>query len=138
MRYLAIDFGEKRIGLAVGDDLTRIAGPVDTISSRDERQRSRQLAQVIERHGVDALVLGLPLNMDGTDGPAARKYRALAEQFAEQFALPVHLVDERLSTHAANQKMNGSGLTRGQKKARRDALAATEILQQFLDAPSAP
>ena len=72
--------------------------------------------------------------MDGTEGLAARKYRALANTLAEQCGLEVHLVDERLSTDAANDKMSRSGLTHGQKQARRDALAAAAILQQFLDA----
>jgi len=134
MRYLAIDFGDKRTGLAVGDDVTRIAGPVDVIETGTADQCLSRLGDAVDRHGVDALVVGLPLNMDGTEGAAARKCRELAQQLAQQCSLPVHLVDERLSSDHAEGKLDRTGLTHGQKKSRRDALAAATILQDFLDA----
>ena len=133
MRYLAIDFGDKRTGLAVGDDVTRIAGPVDVIQTGTPEQYLTRLAEAVDRHGADALVVGLPLNMDGTEGAAAKKYRAFAQQLAERCGLPVHLVDERLSSDHAEGKLDRSGLTHGQKKSRRDALAAATILQDFFD-----
>jgi len=133
MRYLAIDLGGKRTGLAVGADTTRLATPAGLIESRDEPHRLQQLRAAIEQHAPDALVLGLPLNADGSEGPAAKHARTLAEQCGKQFNLPVHLVDERLTSFAADQQMNRSGLTHGQKKARRDALAAARILQDFFD-----
>ena len=134
MRYLAIDLGDKRTGLAVGDDVTRIAGPVDVIETGAERECLTRLVQAVDRHGPDALVVGLPLNMDGTEGPAAARCRAMADRLAEQCGLNVHLVDERLSSDHAEGKLDRSGLTHGQKKSRRDALAAATILQDFLDA----
>ena len=133
MRYLAIDFGAKRTGLAVGDDVVRIAGPVEVIVTTDQRQRLLLIAKAAQRQGADALVVGLPLNMDGSEGPAALECRTQALQLGEQCGLPVHLVDERLTTAEANEKMSRSGLTRGMKQARRDALAAATILQQFLE-----
>ena len=133
MRYLSIDFGDKRTGLAVGDDVTRIAGPVEVIDTGNQAECLSRIVQAIEQQGVDALVVGLPLNMDGTEGGAAGKYRALADRLAERCGLEVHLVDERLSSNEAERKMDRSGLTRGQRKSRRDALAAAVILQDFLD-----
>ena len=133
MRYLGIDFGDKRTGLAVGDDLTCIASPLNVIYAGNQEQCISQIGEVIDQHAPDALVVGLPLNMDESEGPAAAKIRALAGRLAEQFDMVVHLVDERLSSEAANDKMSRTGLTRGQKKARRDALAAAAILQDFLD-----
>ena len=134
MRYLAIDLGDKRTGLAVGDDVTRIAGPVEVIETSSERERLALLVQAVEQHGPDALVVGLPLNMDGTEGAAAAKCRAVGDRLAEQCGLTVHLVDERLSSDHAEGKLDRTGLTHGQKKSRRDALAAATILQDFLDA----
>lgn len=133
MRYLAMDPGERRIGLAVGDDETRVANPLGVIEAGSPAQRWAALKQAVAEHEPDALVLGLPLNADGTEGPAAAKARQLALQLEERFGLPVHLVDERLSSFAADQLMSQSGLTRKQKKLRRDALAAMTILRHFLD-----
>ena len=133
MRYLAIDFGDKRTGLAVGDDELRIASPVAVIQTGAAEQCLTRLVEAIDRHGADALVVGLPLNMDGTEGAAAEKCRALASQLAEQCGLDTHLVDERLSSDHAEGKLDRSGLTHGQKKLRRDALAAATILQDFFD-----
>lgn len=133
MRYLAIDLGQKRTGLAVGSDVTRLATPVGMIESRDDKHRLEQLADAIAEHAPDAIVLGLPLSADGSEGPAAKQMRRLAEQMQQRFNLPVHLVDERLTSFSADQRMNQTGLTHGQKKARRDALAAARILQDFLD-----
>ena len=132
MRYLAIDLGEKRTGLAVGDDVTGIASPLDVIHTAGAQERFKQLERAIDEQGPDALVLGVPLNMDGSEGPGVTKSRAFAKELGERFGLPVHLVDERLTSATADDQMAQTGLTRGQKKARRDALAAAAILRNFL------
>lgn len=132
MRYLAIDLGGKRTGLAVGSDVTGLASPAGVIETADANERMRQLAKHVEDQGPGALVVGLPLNMDGSEGPAAKQVRAFAEQLSERFGLPVHLVDERLTSDAADAEMARTGLTYGQKKKRRDALAAATILSEFL------
>jgi len=132
MRYLAIDLGDKRTGVAVGDDVTRLAQPVEVIVTRQREELLRQLGRVIAEHGPGALVLGLPLNMDGSVGPAARKVEAFAKVLRERFQLPVYPFDERLTSFAADQQMRQSGLTHGQKKDRRDALAAATLLGDFL------
>jgi putative Holliday junction resolvase len=131
MRYLAIDFGERRVGLATGDDETRIASPLDVVATGSEEERDRQLEVWIADREPDALVLGLPLLADGSEGPAAKRVRAIAAAWERRFRLPVHLVDEHLSSYVADQQMSHSGLTRGKKKMRRDALAAATILRDF-------
>ena len=89
------------------------------------------IAKVIADHGPDALVMGLPLNMDDSEGPAARATRDFAVQLLQRFELPVHLVDERLTSFAADERLRDQDLTRGQKKQRQDALAAAAILEDF-------
>jgi putative holliday junction resolvase len=133
MRYLAIDLGLRRTGLAVGDDVAAIVTPLSVIVTSHAGERMRGIAREIDRHGPAALVLGLPLNMDGTDGPAAIAVREFALTLAKETALPVHLADERLSSVAADAQMAQSGMTHSQKKSRRDALAAADILKRFID-----
>lgn len=135
MRYLAIDLGGKRTGLAAGDDETRIASPVGVIEC-PAAQGARlldELAAAIREHAPDALILGLPLNMDDSEGPAAKAARVFGDTLAARVGLPVHYQDERLTTADADWSLAGSGLTRKQKKTRRDAIAAAAILQDFLD-----
>ena len=133
MRYLAIDVGTRRTGLAVGDDGSGIVSPLNVIETKSVVERDRQLALAVRDEGPDALVVGLPLNMDGSEGPAAGAMRQLAAAWGARFGLPVHLHDERLSSAAADEQMSRSGLTYGQKKQRRDALAAAAVLRDFLD-----
>jgi putative Holliday junction resolvase len=90
------------------------------------------IAEHVAEHGPDVLVVGLPLNMDGTEGDRAKICRAFGEQIAARCGLPVHYQDERLTSDAANHALARSGRTHKQKKAVRDALAAVEILRDFL------
>ena len=130
---MAIDIGGKRTGIAVGSDETGIVSPVGVIETPNADERTRQLGKAIDEHDPGALVIGLPLNMDGTEGQPAKAVRVMGEQWGSRFDLPVHFVDERLTSFAADQQMNQSGLTHGGKKARRDALAAATILRDFLE-----
>lgn len=143
MRYLAIDLGDKRTGLALGDSITRIATPHEVlevpITNKDGNALLdalvRAIHEAVGRPSPDTtLVFGLPLNMDDTEGPAAKKVRAFAARLAERAPYQVLFHDERLTTAQADWIMAQSGLTHGQKKARRDAIAAAEILKSFLDA----
>jgi len=131
MRFLAIDPGGRRTGLAVGDDATRIVTPLSPIVTASPAERLTQLARAIDRQGPDALVLGLPLNADGSEGPPATEARRFAGELHARFALSVHLADERLTSAAADAAMARSGLTHGQKKRRRDGQAAAAILRDF-------
>lgn len=132
MRYMAIDLGEKRTGLAIGDDVIRIVTPVGRIEATEER-RLDALAAAIAEHEPDALVIGLPINMDNTEGPAAKAVRDFAAKLETQTGLPIHLMDERLTSYQADQMMGPMELTRAGKKQRRDALAAAAILRDFLE-----
>ncbi|MEZ6242019.1 MAG: Holliday junction resolvase RuvX [Phycisphaerales bacterium] len=143
MRYLAIDLGDKRTGLAVGDSLTKIAGPVGILDVPIDRGGGGALLDAIdaacrEHLGEDPargeLVLGLPLNMDGSEGPRAKLVRAFADRVRARTGRAVHLHDERRSSVRADERMARTGLTHSQKKARRDAIAAAGVLQDFLDA----
>lgn len=133
MRYLAIDLGDKRTGVALGDDLTGIVTPHEVINTSSEAERFKRLRDLIEWEGPSALVVGWPLNMDGSVGPNAQKCKAFADKLGEATRLPVHLHDERLSSAAADEQMAMSGLTHKQKKARRDAMAAANILRGFFE-----
>jgi putative Holliday junction resolvase len=132
MRCLGIDYGTRRIGLAFGDDLG-VATPLPAIVDADPAQRwSALLAAARQRRATD-LVIGYPLNMDDTAGPKAKEAEAIAERLRAELGLPVHLVDERLTSYEAEasiarhkrREVRASGLI--------DSRAATLILQDFLD-----
>ncbi len=135
MRFLCFDIGDKRTGVASGDDDLGIAGPLDVIHSHSREDLAVKIAAFIESENIRQIVIGLPLNMDGTEGPRAKIVRGITDDVVQRVDCTIHFHDERQSTQAANKKMAQSGLTHAQKKARRDAIAATVILQEFLDLP---
>ncbi len=137
-RYLGIDYGTKRIGLAVGDDGTRIASPIETIESfNDVADLVRRIAAVAEEYQVDAFVVGLPMNMDGTEGEQAKITRRFGDRLEHATGKDVHYFDERLSSASARELLQPADLTRKKRHAREDAVAAQVILQAFLDAHGA-
>lgn len=138
MVYLSIDLGDKRTGLAVGDDELRLVTPLDVLESpMTEGERGDALVNAVAdaatEYGADALVVGLPFNMDGAEGPRAKAVRSFAARIAARTSLPLHFADERLTSADADWAMSQTGLTHKQKKARRDALAAAAILRGYLD-----
>ena len=133
MRYLSIDLGDKRTGLAVGDDESGVVSPLDVLVMPRGPRLVDAILNVIRLHDLQALVIGLPINMDGREGAAAKAAREFGEQLRAQTSLPVHFQDERLTSYAADQRMSQSGRTHKQKKQLRDALAAAEILRDFFD-----
>ena len=132
MRYLAVDLGAKRTGLAAGDDVVGLVQPVEVVQVPRGPALLDALARAVDRHGPDALVLGLPLNMDGTEGGATAEVRTFGAALAGRVKLPVHYHDERLSSFEADQRMARSGRTHREKKELRDALAACAILESWL------
>jgi len=143
-RLLAIDLGDKRTGLAVADTLLRIASPVGRLEVPVVQQEGAALLSALGRaigeHGARVLVFGLPLNMDGTEGPRAKMVRGFAARLgALHPACEVVFFDERLSSAQADWTMSQAGremghkLTHGQKKARRDSIAAAAILQGYVN-----
>jgi putative Holliday junction resolvase len=138
MRTLAIDLGTKRVGLALSDSGGRFATPVDVLVVSSPEEALSQVLSVVAKEGVEQIVLGLPLNMDQSLGPAARAAIAWGRTLAAESGRPVRFVDERLSSFAAEQslidrKRAGEKLTRRRKKEQLDAVAAANFLQQFLD-----
>ena len=132
MRYLGIDYGQKRTGLAICDGGEMIASPLKVLTvGQDELVAG--IAKIVKHENVDAVVLGLPLNMDGTAGYQAKRVRAFAAQMKDRIDIPIHFQDERLSSFEAEGKLSGVELTRKKKKKRLDAVAAAAILQSFLD-----
>ena len=133
-RYLGIDYGQKRIGLAVGDDLTRLASPIAVIDGPAElKAQVAEVLRVAEPYAIDAVVVGLPMNMNGTEGSQARHTRHFGAELTSASGKPVDYFDERLSSRAADALLQPIELTRGQRKRRHDAVAAQVILQAFLD-----
>lgn len=132
MRFLGIDYGTRRIGLATGDELG-VATPIPALVEAELRARRLALAEVVKLRRIDELVLGYPLNMDGSVGPKAREAEALAEELRAEFGRPVHLVDERLTSHLVEQGMNQKQLREIRAKGIIDSRAAAVILQDYLD-----
>lgn len=133
MRYLCIDLGEKRTGIATGDDVTRTVSPIAVLRLPHGPVLAAALRALIREHEPHGIVIGLPLNMDGSENESTRRVRAFGEELAASTGLPVHYQDERLTSYAADQKMARTGKTHKQKKLLRDALAAAEILRDFFE-----
>lgn len=138
MRTLAVDLGTRRVGIALSDEGGRFATPLEVLTISTPAQAADLVSAIAAREGAERLVIGLPLNMDDSVGPAARQTVAWARGLARQSGLPVVFVDERLSSFEAEQsltdrKRGGERLTRQMKKERLDAIAAAGFLQAFLD-----
>jgi len=133
-RYLALDVGSKRVGIAVSDELGLTAQPVLTLERRrSPREDLRSIARLCRRYGVVGIVVGNPLKLDGATSPQAEKVQAFAAGLGELTALPIHLWDERLTTHEAHQLLYEAGHARQDHRRVVDQVAATLILQSFLD-----
>jgi putative Holliday junction resolvase len=133
-RYLALDVGSKRIGIAVSDELGLTAQPVLTLERRrNQREDLRSIARLCRRFGVAGVVVGNPLKMSGEISTQAAKVQAFAEELGELAGLPIHLWDERLTTHEAHQMLYEAGHARQDHRRLVDQVAATLILQSFLD-----
>jgi putative Holliday junction resolvase len=135
VRFLGIDPGLKRVGLAVGDDEAALASPHKTLQRTNDAGLVRALLEELRALEVEHVVLGLPLRMNGLEGPEARRARSLGKAL-EQHGLTVVMWDERLTTAAAERQLRGAGLRGGKKKSVIDQAAATLLLQSYLDARS--
>lgn len=132
MRYIGIDLGTRRIGLAFGDELG-VATPLAALTAADPGERRSALLQVIRDRRADEIVIGHPLNMDDTIGPKAKEAESFAAQLSTELGKPVHLVDERLTSYEAE-----SSIAKSKRRAVRasgiiDSRAATLILQDYLN-----
>lgn len=128
LTLVGFDYGEKRIGVAVGQTLTATATPLMTLAARYGKPDWSKVRAVIDQWHPDALVVGLPLNMDGTEQKATREARKFARRLREHCPLPIHFADERLSTREARDREHN-----GVPKEGRDALAAQVILEGWMN-----
>jgi len=131
MRYLAIDYGAKRCGLAVCDPLEMVVSPLEVIDGR--RNLINKIVEVIQAEGIEAVVLGLPLNMDNSAGRQAEVVKEFSKRLKKKINLTIHFQDERLSSFAAKERLADIELTRKEKRKRFDAVAAAFILESFLE-----
>ena len=127
---LGFDFGRQRIGIAVGQMITRTATALCTLDSRNEKPDWEAISELINNWQPDALVVGLPLHADGSDSEISKAARKFARQLEGRYRLPVHTMDERLSSHAATE-LQEQDKTAGSKGL--DAIAASIILQDWLE-----
>lgn len=135
MRALGIDLGERRIGVAVCDAEGRVATPLTVIERSGSLARDhRQIAELVAEHEAETVVVGLPLSLDGGTGPAARGAEREAQQLQAALAVPVLTHDERLTTVIAERALAESGLSAKARRRRVDMVAASVILQGWLDA----
>ena len=132
-RILGLDLGSKTIGIAISDPFLRVASSVTTIQRRKFTKDAEELARIVTEKNVGAFLIGLPLNMDGTEGPRCQSTRDFARELILRIDLPVAFFDERMSTMAVERAMIDADMTRKKRAARVDQLAAAYILQAALD-----
>ena len=132
-RLLGLDLGTKTIGLALSDVERRIASPLETIQRVKFKLDAAALLKVAQAHAIAGLVIGLPLNMDGTEGPRAQSTRAFVRNLAPLTALPIVFWDERMSTLAVTRTLLDADASRARRAAVVDKMAAAYILQGALD-----
>lgn len=132
-RLLGLDIGEKTIGLGLSDLRNRIASPLETVRRTKLTGDIARLKEVVIRHDIGGLVLGYPINMDGTLGPKCQSVRQFARNIAKEIALPITFWDERMSTLAVTRTMLDADISRQKRAEHVDKLAAAYILQGFLD-----
>jgi putative Holliday junction resolvase len=135
MRLMAIDYGAKAIGVAISDELQLTVRPLTTIR-RAGQSHARAVEQILEmtnEHEVGALIVGLPLNMDGTRGQAVIGVEKFISDLRRRLTIPIATVDERLTSYEADQVLREMGLSLRQRREKSDEYAATIILQDYID-----
>lgn len=133
MRVMALDMGEKTIGVAVSDSTMLIAQGVEIIKRKSLDKDLARLAELLQEYEVEEVVVGLPLNMNGSEGPEAQKARNFGEKIKARLKVPVIFWDERLTTMAAERTLLDADLSRAKRKKVIDKMAAVFILQNYLD-----
>ncbi|MFN3286284.1 MAG: Holliday junction resolvase RuvX, partial [bacterium] len=126
------------IGLALSDPTGIATEPLPTVQRRGDDQAAREVAEVVRRHGARTVVVGLPVRLDGTEGPQAQAARRFARRLEQYTGVPVRLWDERLTSVQAERLLVGGGVRRAQRKLLRDQLSAALLLRSFLEAQPDP
>ncbi len=133
MRYLGIDFGTKRLGVAISDETGTIAGKYGTIDSKGLKNDLERLKSIIEKEGIQKVVVGYPRNMDGSSGATAQKVEAFVSGLESLVDIPVETWDERLSSISAEKLLIKGDVRRKKRRKVIDQVAAVIILQNYLD-----
>jgi len=133
MRILGLDYGDKRIGVALSDAFGWTAQGLEMIERNKAGDDLRRIAELVKEHEVESVVVGLPKNMNGTIGPRGEICMAFAEELRQTLLLPVHLWDERLTTVAATRTLLEADVSRRKRKQVVDKMAAALLLQNYLD-----
>jgi putative Holliday junction resolvase len=134
VRIVALDYGERRIGVAASDALGIAASPITVIERGSLAEDTERIRELVRHREAGLVVMGLPLNMDGSPGPMARRVRRFASALRRELDVEVRLWDERLSTSEAERALVAAGRRRARRREIRDAVAAAVILQAYLDA----
>ena len=134
MRYLAIDHGTKRMGIAVSDEMKVIAQPLEYIPAEPAPRCLARIQEIIAEKEVELILVGMPRNMDGTYGPAAQKVQEFIQALRLSTSLPVQAIDERLTSVQANRVLIAARVRRAERKQKVDQMAAAILLQAYLDA----
>ena len=139
MRVMGIDHGQARIGLALSDPTGLLAAPLQVLERRRRlKQDLKQIAKLVEEHGVSAIVVGMPFEMSGEVGKQAKEVRQFIRNLATHVEVPIHEWDERLTTVAADRALDTMEVRGGRRKELVDQMAAAVILQGYLDGQAPP
>ena len=133
-RLLALDLGERRIGVAISDPIGVVARPLTTILRASRREDFEAIADLVSSNEAQRIIVGLPLSLDGTEGPQARRIRRYADRLAQAVDIPLEFWDERYSSYEAAEILSQTGHRRRDMRDRIDETAAAVILQSYLDA----
>jgi putative Holliday junction resolvase len=137
VRILGLDIGSKRIGVAISDELGFTAQGLETLNCKSPEEDAAAIFRLTEKYNAEKIVVGIPYNMDGTEGPQAEKVRAIIETIKQRVTVPIREWDERLSTVAAERVLLEADMSRSKRRKVIDKLAAVLILQGYLDRQSA-
>jgi putative Holliday junction resolvase len=132
-RYMALDVGDRRIGVALSDPLQILASPLQTIARTSDEYALLEIIRLVEKHEVEKLIVGMPYSLDGTIGPQAEKVLLFKDRIVAQLNIEVVLQDERLSSVTADQKLKETRKKSARMREKIDAAAAAVILQSYLD-----
>jgi len=134
VRVLGLDIGDKRIGVAISDPTGRVSTPLAVVATDEEIRDGRALRRILDDYDVTHVVVGLPLSLDGTEGPQARRVRAQWQRLARFLPVTMQFVDERLSSAEAKRRMQEAGANERRQRGSVDMVAASILLQNYLDA----
>jgi putative Holliday junction resolvase len=138
MRVLGVDWGERRLGIAVSDETQTVASPHAVERCRSDRERIDAILRHASDLSVDTVVLGMPLSLSGDEGPTGRAVRRFSELLGKQLSIPLVLWDERLTTGSAQRALIEAGIRRSKRKELVDKVAASVMLQSYLDCQKTP